>query len=94
MVETGRFYIKPFMSICNKENSSHPAQVLFFAGTSLSLLLDTVDKSGSVFFLYRFFKQRISQMQKTNFFTAHSVTQMSEVIILLYSVTILSCKAS
>ena len=64
MVETGRFYIKPFMSICNKENSPHPAQVLFFAGTSLSLLLDTVDKSGSVFFCIAFLSNEFHKRRR------------------------------
>ena len=36
MVETGKFYISLFMSICTRENSSYSAQVLFFlARTSL-----------------------------------------------------------
>ena len=29
MVETGRFYVKPFMSVCTRENPSEPVQVLF-----------------------------------------------------------------
>ena len=85
--ETGRFYMKLFISICTRENSSHPAQVFLFAGTSLSFLLDTIDTSGSMFFdvvfFYIFFnietklKQQISQ--NTNFFIAHIVTQMPEI---------------
>ena len=40
MVETEKFHIKLFMSICTRENSSQSAQQGFFAGTSHSLLLD------------------------------------------------------
>ena len=49
MVETGNFYIKLFMSIYTRENSS------FFGGTLPSLLLDTIDKSVSIFFMSFFF---------------------------------------
>ena len=29
MVETGRFHVKPFMSVCTRENPFQPVQVLF-----------------------------------------------------------------
>ena len=88
---------------------------LFFGETSPSLLLYNIDTSASSLFWYRFFffnietklNQRIYKTQKTSFFTAHIVTQMSEVnwfhyfvavsydfITLLYSSRILLCKAS
>ena len=55
MIETGKSYIKLFMSICTRENFSHPIQVsFFFAGTSFSLFLVTIDTSEAIF-LYRFF---------------------------------------
>ena len=65
IVGTGRFYIKLFMSICTREHSSNPTLVsLFFPGSSLSLLPDTVYISGSCFFLFNMetkLQQRISQ---------------------------------
>ena len=70
------------MSIFTRENSSHPAQIFlnealyvklpiqkldfFFAGTSLSLLLDTVGKSGSSFAGIFFFQHR-NKTKATNF---------------------------
>ena len=60
MIETGKFYIKLFMSIWARENSSHPAQVSFFAGTSFSLFLVTIDTSEAIF-LYRFFLPTLKQ---------------------------------
>ena len=75
MIETGIFYIKLYMSICTRKNSSHIAQG-FFARISFSFLLDTM-----TFF-------NIETKLKANNFTthkrgislnAHIVTQMSEV---------------
>ena len=56
MGQIGRFYIRLLMSICTKKLLS-PSPGLFLAGTSLILLLDTVDTSGSSFFWYYFFFQ-------------------------------------
>ena len=84
MVETGRFYLKLLMSICTRASQG------FLAENSLSLLLDTIDTSGSSFFisLYSTSKKKLKKkqinefhkIQKRNFCTAHIVTQMSEVI--------------
>ena len=76
MMETGTFYIKLYMSICTRENSSHIAQVFFFARISLSFLLDTMT----------FFNIE-TKLKAKNFTThkrgisvnAHIVTQMYEV---------------
>ena len=76
MMETGIFYIKLYMSICTRENSSRIAQVFFFARISLSFLLDTMT----------FFNIE-TKLKAKNFTThkrgislnAHIVTQMYEV---------------
>ena len=66
MVETRKFYIKLFLSISIRENSSHPAS--FFAGTSVSLLLDTIDALGFSFFIsFFFFFQHQNKTEAMNF---------------------------
>ena len=72
MVEIRRFNIELSMSICARENFSHPAQFclvfVFFAGISLSLLLDTIGTSGSSFlYIYIYFQHR--NKTKTRNFT-------------------------
>ena len=57
MGQIGRFYIRLLMSICTKKLLS-PSPGLFLAGTSLTLLLDTVDTSVSSFFDIIFFQHR------------------------------------
>ena len=59
-------YIKLLMSICTRENSSPPAQS-FFAGASLSLLLETADTSGSSFFISFYYFQHRNKTKETNF---------------------------
>ena len=101
IVGTGRFYIKLFMSICTREHSSNPTLVsLFFSWNFTFIVARYCIHIGVLFFFCSTWKQSYSnefhRTQEWNFFTAHIVTQMSEVIwfdfiILLYS-TILLCK--
>ena len=90
MVETRKFYIKLFLSISIRENSSHPAR--FFAGTSVLLLLDTIDALGFSFFISsQNTKEKLLYCLHT---LSHKCLKSFDLIILLQSVTILLCKAS
>ena len=91
MVEIRRFNIELSMSICARENFSHPAQFclfLFFLLEFHSHCCQILQaRQGLVFYIYIYFfdietklKHGISQNSNRNFFTAHIVTQMSEVI--------------
>ena len=78
----------------HKRKLLSPSHGLFFRQNFLSLLLDTIDTSGSIFFDILFFQHRNNKpanitKHKRNFFTAHIAAQMSESFnfILLSSVT-------
>ena len=87
MVGTGRLHIKLYMSICTRENSSHPAQVFFLRWNVTPIVARYYRHVVVYFFDIIFFfimKQNLrNKFQKTlkkNFFIAHIVTKISEVI--------------
>ena len=97
MTETEKFYVKLFISICARENSSHPAQVfLFYAGTSLSLLLDTIDAVFNIAFFQHRNKTKATKFTKRRRETSllhilsHKCLKSFGFIILLSLVSIVS----
>lgn len=67
MVEIGKFYIKLFLSIYTQEKTYLTQPRSFFAGPSLSLLLDIIGTSGPRFFIYRCFFSISKQNQSNKF---------------------------
>ena len=52
IVETGRFYIKLFMSICTRENSSHPALVSCICWNFTLIVTRYCRHVGVLFFMF------------------------------------------
>ena len=67
MVEIEKFYIKLFLSIYTQEKTYLTQPRSFFAGPSLSLLLDIIGTSGPRFFIYRCFFSISKQNQSNKF---------------------------
>ena len=91
IVETRRFHIKLFMSICTTENSSHPAE-FFFCWIFSHCYLIRYTRWGLVFYIIFIFYSTLKQDQSTDFhktekerlYCTHCQTNMRNFLISLF----------